>query len=47
MLRNSLNVCQSGFRKNHSTVTTLLDVQDFILNNTNNLIGLFHCSFVP
>ena len=35
MLRNSLNVCQSGFRKNHSTVTTLLDVQDFILNNTD------------
>ena len=35
MLRNSLNVCQSGFRKNLSTVTTLLDVQDFILNNTD------------
>ena len=35
MLRNSLNVCQSGFRKNHSTVTKLLDVQDFILNNTD------------
>ena len=35
ILRNSLNVCQSGFRKNLSTVTTLLDVQGFILNNTD------------
>ena len=30
-----LNSCQSGFRKNHSTTTTLLDVSDHILNNMN------------
>ena len=30
---NILNPCQSGFRKNHSTNTTLLDVSDHILNN--------------
>jgi len=33
---NILSVCQSGFRKNHSTATTLLDVQDFILSNIDN-----------
>lgn len=32
---NILNECQSGFRSNHSTTTTLLDVSDFILNNIN------------
>ena len=26
---------QSGFKSNHSTTTTLLDVTDFILNNMN------------
>ena len=31
-----LSANQSGFRANHSTTTTLLDVQDFILNNMNN-----------
>ena len=30
---NLLNSCQSGFRKSHSTYTTLPDVSDFILNN--------------
>ncbi len=33
---NLLNQCQSGFRKHHSTATTLLDVTDHILNNMNN-----------
>ncbi len=32
---NILNACQSGFRSNHSTTTTLLDVSDFILSNMN------------
>ena len=31
-----LSSAQSGFRANHSTTTTLLDVQDFILNNMDN-----------
>ena len=31
-----LNPCQSGFRSNQSTNTTLIDVSDHILNNTNN-----------
>jgi len=31
--RNILSESQSGFRSNHSTTTTLLDVQDYILNN--------------
>ena len=30
-----LNPCQSGFRRNHSTATTLIDVSDYILNNMN------------
>ena len=30
-----LNHCQSGFRRNHSTATTLIDVSDYILNNMN------------
>ena len=30
---NNLSSAQSGFRSNHSTTTTLLDVQDFILKN--------------
>ena len=30
-----LHPSQSGFRSNHSTTTTLLDVTDFILNNMN------------
>ena len=33
---NILNPCQSGFRTNHSTNTTLIDVSDHILNNMNN-----------
>ena len=33
MLNNILNSSQSGFRKYHSTTSTLLDVQDFILQN--------------
>jgi len=38
---NILSPCQSGFRSNHSTNTTLLDVTDYILNNMNdgNVIG--------
>ena len=31
--RNILSDAQSGFRANYSTTTTLLDVQDYILNN--------------
>ena len=31
--RNILSYSQSGFRSNHSTTTTLLEVQDYILNN--------------
>ena len=31
--RNLLSDSQSGFRSNHSTTTTLLEVQDYILNN--------------
>ena len=31
-----LNSCQSGFRKHHSTTTTLLDVSDHVLNNMNH-----------
>ena len=34
--RNILSDSQSGFRSNHSTTTTLLDVQDYILNNMDN-----------
>ncbi len=33
---NILNQYQSGFRSNHSTATTLLDVSDYILNNMND-----------
>lgn len=33
MSNNILHPSQSGFRKHHSTTTTLLDVQDFILSN--------------
>lgn len=33
---NNLSSAQSGFRSNHSTTTTLLDVQDFILNNMDD-----------
>ena len=36
MSNNILNDCQSGFRKHHSTTTTLLDVQDYILINIDN-----------
>ena len=31
--RNILSDAQSGFRTNYSTTTSLLDVQDYILNN--------------
>ena len=31
--RNILSDSQSGFRRNHSTTTTLLEVQDYILDN--------------
>ena len=30
-----LHPCQSGFRSNHSTNTTLIDVTEYILNNMN------------
>ncbi len=33
---NILNPCQSIFRSNHSTSSTLLDVSDHILQNINN-----------
>ena len=32
---NILNSCQSGFRCNHSTSTSLIDVSDYILQNMN------------
>ena len=32
---NILNSCQSGFRRNHSTSTSLIDVSDYILQNMN------------
>ena len=32
---NIFNPCQSGFRRNHSTNTTLIDVTDHILDNMN------------
>ena len=32
---NILHPCQSGFRSNHSTNTTLIDVTDHILSNMN------------
>lgn len=31
-----LSTAQSGFRANHSTTTTLLDVQDYVLNNMDS-----------
>ena len=30
-----LNSCQSGFRRNHYTSTSLIDVSDYILQNMN------------
>ena len=33
---NIINQCQSGFRRNHSTNTALLDVTDHILKNAND-----------
>ena len=33
--KNILHPCQSGFRSNHSTNTTLIDVTEYILNNMN------------
>ena len=32
---NILNSCQSGFRRNHSTSSSLIDVSDYILQNMN------------
>ena len=36
---NILHPCQSGFRCNHSTSTTLIDVTDHILSNMNEGTG--------
>jgi hypothetical protein len=33
---NILNSCQSGFRRNHSKNTTLINVTDYVLSNMNN-----------